>query len=161
LFTAVTIFKFLQIGAGKKETSTKEFMETFHKNCTEEKRQSIANIEMIFSDESFLISNLIIAVLMMILAFVFGDDFSPYAKVQFFMSGDPFQLLVWDKSKLLAKCKCAFMDVIPFETVKQIFSKFFECLMITGLRVIIITKIHRQSDEGFIQLCNKVNDLYL
>ena len=155
--SAETVFHFLGIGSGKKEETREQFMNTFEKNSTASVHQRISNVEMIFSDESFLFSNLIFAVLMLILARVFGESCCcPSSRVQFFMTGDPFQLLVFDKSKLLGKCKNAFMDVFPFETNAQIFSKFFESLMATGLRVVIVSKVHRASDISFLETCHQV-----
>jgi hypothetical protein len=147
----------LGIGSGKKEETSEQFMETFERNCNADVRQRISNVEMIFSDESFLFSNLIFAVLMLILARVFGESCCcPTSRVQFFMTGDPFQLLVFDKSKILGKCKNAFMDVYPFATKSGIFSKSFESLMATGLRVLIVSNVHRASDISFLKTCHEV-----
>jgi len=132
-------------------------MATFETHCNAEKRHRIKNLEMLFSDETFLFSNLIMAVLLLILETVFGGSYCPLAQIQMFMTGDPFQLLVFDNDRTqLDKNKSCFMDVHPFQTVSGIFSMFFERLMVTGLRVMIVTRVYRANDIPFLEICHKV-----
>ena len=144
------------IGSGKKEKTTADFMKTFEKYCNSGTRDCLINIEMLFSDETFLFSNLIMAVFLQIFATVFGGSYCPLGRIQLFMTGDPFQLLVYDKDKSLNKNKCCFIDVHPFETTSQKFSMFFERLMATGLRVLIVSKVYRATDALFLETCHEV-----
>ena len=92
----------------------------------------------------------------MILEELFDHQACPTAHIQIFLAGDPKQLLVFDKDGTLAKNKCFCADVAPFQTKERVFSKFFETVMQTGLRIQLLTIPHRMTDPSFLETLNLV-----
>lgn len=154
-----TIFSWLGLGEGKKETKVDQYVDLFLQNLTESRRTSISNLTMLFVEEAFLFSNLMFAVLYEILEYIFDDHSLPTSHIQIWFVGDPKQLLCFDQDKTLAKLKCFCADVAPFQN-DGIFSKFFAILLRTGLIVKFLTKAHRMIDPSFLDTLNLVTFIF-
>jgi len=154
----------LGIGDGKNEKTCSDFMEVFHRNLNDDRRKTLLNLKLLFGDESFLFSNLIFAVFYMIFEYLFesSPEVCPLAYMQIVLLGDPFQLLVFDKdragNRIASKNHCFAKGVRDMDG-EQFFSNFFEKLMLTGLRVCILTKCHRTNDSSFLETLNIVSKI--
>jgi len=155
-----TIFNFLGLGVGKNEKDIKDYMDLFLRNLTEDRRKTLSNLKLLFGDESFLFSNLIFAVFYAIFEYLFeSSEVCPLSRLQICLVGDPKQLLVFDndaaKAKILAK-NFSFAKGVRDLDGDEFFSKFFEKLMLTGLRVLFLKFSHRTNDSRFLQTLNEV-----
>lgn len=162
LFVAQTIFSYLGLGLGKKEKTCEQYMEFFLRNLKEDRRQNLLNLKLLFGDESFLFSNLIFAVIYMIFEYLFeSSEVCPLAYLQICFIGDPKQLLVFDKDGTLAKNFCFVKGVCDLDG-DEFFSKFFNKLLITGLRILFLNVSHRTVESEFLETLNEVrqNEYY-
>ncbi len=154
-----TIFNFLGLGVGKNEKDIKEYMDLFLRNLTVDRRSILLNLKLLFGDESFLFSNLIFAVFYAIFEHLFESlEVCPLSRLQICLIGDPKQLLVFDKdaakAKILSK-NFSFAKGVCDLDGDEFFSKFFEKLMLTGLRVLFLKFSHRTNDLRFLQTLNE------
>ena len=126
-------------------------MKVFRQNIKEQKIQRLKNLSMLFVEECFLFSNLIFAVLYEIFEELHDRQADSTSHIQCFFAGDPNQLLVFDKKGGDEKNTCLFKGVPPLEEKGQMFSKFFETIMQTGLRVLFLMTPHRTTDPEFLE----------
>jgi hypothetical protein len=141
----------LGVGDGKKEKTVDEYLEVFRRSPKEQRRQRLKNMSMLFVEECFLFSNLIFAALYEIFEELHDRQADSTSHIQCFFAGDPNQLLVFDKKGVAEKNTCLFKGVVPLETKGQMFSKFFETIMRTGLRVQFLMTPHRMTDPSFLE----------
>lgn len=158
---AQTIFSFLALGVEKKTRDINDFLETFVRNLTADKRTILLNLKLLFADESFLFSNLIFAVFYAIFEHLFqSPDVCPLSRLQICFIGDPKQLLVHDRDEYPAKNYSFAKGVRDLEG-DEFFSNFFEKLMLTGLRILFLKICHRSSESHFLQTLDEVRKKFV
>jgi hypothetical protein len=155
LLIGQTIYSLLGLGSGKRENTVEDFRKIFEQNLNERRRESILNMRILFGDEAFLFSNLMFAVLFEVLEKVFDSRCCPVSMIQCVFSGDPFQMVVYDKNKEnLRKRVNAFQPVVRFEPHGE--STMMAFLLQTGCRFLFLTETHRTTDKVFLNQCNEV-----
>jgi hypothetical protein len=153
---AQTIFSFLALGVEKKTRHIEDFLKTFVRNSTVDKRTTLLNLKLLFADESFLFSNLIFAVFYTIFEYIFDSpDVCPLSRLQICFIGDPKQLLVHDKDEYPAK-NYSFAKGVRDLDGDEFFSNFFKKLLLTGLRILFLKICHRSSESHFLQTLDEV-----